>query len=1217
MLCGGKAIASGHTGLAGQVGTVEGDNLNVREAVSAWRKFASSVEVTWAGNRRTWKDHVSGVGYVDEKVLIQPSVFPRFASEFLGFQVGENLAPERADQEGVPDFTPADSLTHPFVFETKSSRAGVTLQGFETQVQTYLKLGFPRIKRVVLTNLVGLRVFELQDGRLSEVYSVNLLALLSGHEDLVAATRDAQLLLDLIHEFSFKELSTAEKIERVRRSPKWNPAMEPTGASWISARLDRVVTLLGEDVRLRVVAGALVDPANMDELRQARVAEELRSLAWRLGVSWTETQSKSLDDFLRAPLESLLSKALQQYQLHVAYHTTTRLLLVRIWEDLGLLEPTLYDGGFDHWMSAYRDAILRVVRHSFDEAEQRYAGLFSSENNYTWYKPSEQAAGNAVYELGNTYFGNIDSDVLGSVYERLLERVDRKLLGQYYTPRDVIGLIWDLIRPEEMSQTPQVSSRGLRVLDIATGSGGFLVKVAARLRTQLERAIASGAVITRQEWMRDIAAGLNGVEIQPFPAYLAELNLLIQVGMVLAADPEVTVPPLGVVTADTLSLHNPEELFPDEVNIEESELGAAAGDRVARARRLRDPQSSGFWFDVACGNPPYVGEKSAAEIIAKTKRDYPYWRQFVGPHMDYLYWFLILGISKLRQGGRFGFITTEYWLRADGGRPLREYLATRCRIEHVLLFRNLKLFPDAPGQHSLVIVGERTAASDAELSTQSAPESHKPYVSFYEGQMVGESERALVLDAMREHRSAAGVRSIRAAESPNDLAGESWATVTLSKTQLARRRRLTRNSRPLQLDSDEGVLSGADALSDVNADALPRETLAEIRWSPGARPGIFVLSGEELAALGTITAEERSLIMPVVNTRDVLPYAACLPSNPKYLINLGAPPRDPLLSVEELQVLPFPPDMPALERHLTRYRPVLERKVRSYGERRPWWSIHRARPDIQSRAAGHGSWADYSLTTRWGGGGRLIVGLAPSGSVPASGLHALFAPSDVPAAYLTGLMNSTVIQELAETLPPGEIRVTDLMGLHLPLLDEARDEISSRSLSLADLVCQAKVVHAPKFPLLLQGLLEDVSLSDVTLDAWRCAPGARLEWGELRNLTWCEELTVRGAQSVPATGAEPFEELWGHGVRLTSSRNSEMLVRIGHVSQEELAAFLAYMRGLVNSNARLQDIPRSLAPTSLTHLVAQYRQDSLALAEWVRRYQEHRAAIDEIVEVAV
>lgn len=1191
--------------------------MNVREAVTSWRTFASTVHVNWHGNRRSWEDHISRGGFVDEEQLIQPDVFPRFASEFLGFVVGENLAPEQGNREGIPDFTPADSLTHPFVFETKSTQAGVPLRGYETQVANYLERGRPRICKVVLTNLVGLRVFDLSEhGALTELYSVNLLLLLGGHIEQALGTRDAESLAQFIDEFRFHELSSEQKVIRVRESAPWNPGIEPTSADWISARLDRVVTILDDDVQLQVVAGALVNPEVMDEARREHVVSELRYLAWRLGVEWEETQATSLDAFLAARPESPLGKAMQQYQLHVAYYSTTRLLLVRIWEDLGLLEASLYDGGFDTWMKAFRDVIRKVISHSFDEAKQRYGALFGPENNYTWYMPGEECAAKAIYELANTYFGDIRSDVLGVVYERLLERVDRKLLGQYYTPRDVISLIWDLIGPEAMLRTPELDGRELRVLDIAAGSGGFLVEVAARMRSELEKAIALGADLSRQQWVRDAALGLNGIEIQPFSAYLAELNLLIQLGTVMAREPDIAIPPLGVVTTDTLSLHNPEELFPDGLDIKAGELGAAAADRIARAQRLRKPADSDFWLDVACGNPPYVGEKSAAAIMAETRRLYPYWNQYVGPHMDYLYWFVILGVSKLRKGGRFGFITTEYWLRADGARPLRGYLASRCRVEKIILFRNLRLFPDAPGQHSLVVIGERVVENDLDWDGEAAPRS-LPRVSVYEGPMVPEKARVLALGAMRAGATRAGVRTFVAAESPNTLGGNSWASVALTKAQLGRRRRLTKNSRPLALDSDEGVLTSADTLSDPNADKLSRETLNQIGWVPGARPGIFVLTRPEVDSLGNLNAGERSVLLPVVNTCDVLPYACCLPDSPPVLLNLVAPPREPGLSMLQAQSLPFPDGHPNLERHLDHYRPVLEAKLRGYDERRPWWSIHRPRPDIQARLTGKGGWADYCLTTRWGGGQQLIVGLAPEASVPASGLHALFAPAGVPAAYVSALMNSSAVQELAETLPPGAIRVTDLQALNLPLLADVVELLAAEGLALADLVLEANRVHSKRFPKLMQTLMSDVSLAAVDDTSWLPVPGQRRDWGTLEKIAWCTELVPRGSQNLSCAAVEVFEELWGHGVRIKTKMNTSLEVRVEQVGVDELGALAAYARGLVAARVPLRDVPNLPMPIVMETLARQLRSDRDALRTWLETYQGRRAVVDGIVDVAL
>jgi len=214
--------------------------------------------VTWAGRRRSWADHIAGAGYVDEERLVQPVVFPAFARQMLGFEPGGDLAAEETNTEGTPDFTPADAVTHPFVFETKGTSEGTGLDRHDAQVRRYLVEGRPRIRKVVLTNLVGARVFEVDEhDRLREIYSVDLRALLTGPEQVVATTALAQRLARFVDDFSHRSLNREEKLQQVCDAPDWNPLSEVTSSSWLSGRLDRVVRTLTADVEARVTAGAL------------------------------------------------------------------------------------------------------------------------------------------------------------------------------------------------------------------------------------------------------------------------------------------------------------------------------------------------------------------------------------------------------------------------------------------------------------------------------------------------------------------------------------------------------------------------------------------------------------------------------------------------------------------------------------------------------------------------------------------------------------------------------------------------------------------------------------------------------------------------------------------------------------------------------------------------------------------------------------------------
>ena len=305
-----------------------------------------------------------------------------------------------------------------------------------------------------------------------------------------------------------------------------------------------MVRILTDDVEARVTSGALEDQYVVSSDERRDLLSEMHLIATRLGIE--NADSIPLRSFLEARPNSDYAKVVRQYCSHVAYYAVTRLALVRVWEDLGLLQPMLHDGGFDRQMERFDDIVPDVVNHSFTRASERYRSLFVQRNGYTWYTPSTDPYIEVLYELANTYLGKIQSDVLGQVNERMLERIDRKLRGQYYTPRDIIGLIWDLLDLPSVADKAEAEDRQPYVLDIATGSGGFLVEVARRLRDRLAKAQAAGASLSTTGLAGWVAEGLNGVEIQLFSAYLAELNLLVQLGQVVSADPELRIPSLGI-----------------------------------------------------------------------------------------------------------------------------------------------------------------------------------------------------------------------------------------------------------------------------------------------------------------------------------------------------------------------------------------------------------------------------------------------------------------------------------------------------------------------------------------------------------------------------------------------------------------------------------------------------------------------------------------------
>jgi len=612
-------------------------------------------------------------------------------------------------------------VTHPFVFEVKGTSEGPQLAGHHEQVLRYLQEGQKRIRQVVLTNLSGLWVYELDHtgSALSDVLFVDLRTLaLSPTITDPAISGSAARFAQFISQYRFQVLDDDQKLNRVCAAPPWAPGLEITSTDWVIGRLSSVVQAIQEDVRSKVLShDQLRDATIVPAEDRLAIERELRELEKRVGGTDAEVAGRSLEAYLGGGERSRPRLALQQFIAHTAFYTATRLLLVRAWEDSGLLEsPALYNGGFAKLMEAL-DSISEVVDTALHRAGQKSPALFSRHNAFSWYRPSDPTYVHAIYELANTYLGDLSDDVLGDVYQQQLERLDRKQLGQYYTPRDIIKVIWDMVGLESLAQQAAEDGRAVRVLDIATGSGGFLVEGAARLRRLYLAGVAAGETQSARDWLTEVVGGLVACEVQQFSAYLAEVNFVLQFSPLLRGDSTVRIPRTRVHCVDTLSLYNPDKLHDDDGEQARDNAGvqnlveSTAKDQSLET--LRDPGSTGQWLDAAVGNPPYVGEKSIAKTMADLQSKYPYWQQFSAAHQDYLYSFLILGVSKLRKGGRFGFITTEYWLSRTGATPLRRYLAKHCRIDRLILFRNLTLFPDAPGQHNLIVVGERVTDPDS------------------------------------------------------------------------------------------------------------------------------------------------------------------------------------------------------------------------------------------------------------------------------------------------------------------------------------------------------------------------------------------------------------------------------------------------------------------------------------------------------------------------
>lgn len=686
-----------------------------------------------SGRTLSYLEYLKG-NYADEQTLVDPVFFPKFAEKILGFKIGSSIIPKKSVEAsgGHPDFVPSDLHVHPFVFETKGTDSKDLTIHFP-QVQDYIqKTG---TEYGIILNLRELIVIPKGSNEPVSSFSFSFEKLYRDYEtnpDTIDTQPNTKRFLNFANKFSCQELDVAQKIQKIASAKPWT-GDEVLLLEELTQKIREAVFVLHTDVRSQ--KDKLPGILGYDIKRKERIASEIDTIAQSMEPRKAERElsASSLDDMLQAKSGTLDERAVDAYLYRVAYFTMTRVLLVRLWEDIGFINQTLYDGGFEKWYEEFNREIDRVLKYAFHLAGERYNWLFNRYNNYTWYYPSDKPLIDVLYEFSHFNLGKLNADVLGTIYEEYVDRVDRKNKGQYYTPREVVSFIWDRVgfnnddaffRFEDGKRKPRL------ILDPATGSGGFLVEAARRLRE--EATYNNQDLNDLLDIENTIISGLFGSEISAFSYYITEINLLIQLTPIIKQilehkylyhHPEFA---LSVVHQDSLRLHNRDEKtfegFPDELKkadeVYELDRKHDIIGLEGQKRQVYDFIKDCRDFDYVCANPPYIGEKGHKELFRSTIELYPYWKEYYLGKMDYLYWFVILGLSKLKEGGRLGFITTSYWPTADGAARLRKYILDNALILEILDLGETKVFEGAPGQHNMIFTLERCSDTQKRLDNR-------------------------------------------------------------------------------------------------------------------------------------------------------------------------------------------------------------------------------------------------------------------------------------------------------------------------------------------------------------------------------------------------------------------------------------------------------------------------------------------------------------------
>lgn len=326
--------------------------------------------------------------------------------------------------------------------------------------------------------------------------------------------------------------------------------------------------------------------------------------------------------------------------------------------------------------------------------------------------------GSLIANIEDFDFSRLDIDVIGRLYEQLINPAERRLYGQFYTSPDVVDLINSFC----------IRSQDASVLDPACGGGTFLVRGYARKRVLAARANAD---TNHQKLLSE----LFGVDIGLLPAQLATINLAVRHVGAESNYPQIA-----------------------RSNFFDAERGYPLLHLPLTGSAMRDVVLVNL--DAVVGNPPYIRQEDIGRELKKRltnqfAKEWPKQMPLSGRSDIYAYFFTHAA-AMLKPGGYLGFVTSIGWLDTDYGFRLQEFLLRNFRIIAVIESQVEKWFEDARVTTAVTIVQREDDEACRRDNIVRFIQLRKPLAEIYSEALKvplseeNESQRQADMDAVRD-----------------------------------------------------------------------------------------------------------------------------------------------------------------------------------------------------------------------------------------------------------------------------------------------------------------------------------------------------------------------------------------------------------------------------------------------------------------------------------
>jgi hypothetical protein len=314
-------------------------------------------------------------------------------------------------------------------------------------------------------------------------------------------------------------------------------------------------------------------------------------------------------------------------------------------------------------------------------------------------------------------FAGLRNEIFGFVYENYLKELyHNENKGQYFTDPAVVNFML-----EELGYTAEAlaktGGKNISIIDPSCGAGTFLYSATLAIKEAFDNGTASSSKKIEELVNKNIF----GLDIEEFPLFLAEMNILMQllpivvnakysnvindkIKLFITKDSIAEFLDTPINTTGDNAKDTNKGLFDDFDKSNTPPYMRNREDIMEMFNSLEEDLNGRKRFDYVIGNPPYIGYNKCTQVsFAKKIKDtsdpfsmgnvygvnlhsVPGRRKPYPPKPNLYAFFIALGLGLLKDNGKICYIIPQTILTAGDLDVLRYHLAKYTTIEKIITF---------------------------------------------------------------------------------------------------------------------------------------------------------------------------------------------------------------------------------------------------------------------------------------------------------------------------------------------------------------------------------------------------------------------------------------------------------------------------------------------------------------------------------------------------